>query len=822
MESTKFIEVLLPLPLAGTFTYRVPRILNQLIVTGIRVMVQFGKKKLYSGLVISEHNQAPISYEAKYILSVLDVQPTVNHIQIKFWQWMASYYSCNFGDVYKAALPGGLLVSSETILHLHPEFDQAEEELTDNEYVVSEALEINKQLSLDEVVKILNTDNIHHLINKLIAKKVVIVDEELKQRYKPKKAVYLELTDAFNSDEKIKAFFDDLVRAPKQLKVAQIFLSLSGYFLKELKPVKSKELQLKSDSASSIILELVKRGFLLKLELEESRLDFNKLKIRQPYDLSDSQAKAYNEINQFFEQDKVSLLHGVTSSGKTEIYVKLITNCLKQNKQVLFLLPEIAITTQLIIRLKEYFGEAVAVYHSKFNQNERVEVWKEMLKNENSRFKIFIGARSSLFLPFHRLGLVIVDEEHESTFKQFEPAPRYHARDSAIVLAGLFKANVLLGSATPSLESYDNAIQNKYGLVKLTERFGKVQLPEVWIADLKKERQQGMKGIFSNLLINEIRKSLANNEQVILFKNRRGFSPFLQCHTCGWMAPCTRCDITLTYHKYSNQLKCHYCGYQINPVKKCGACNSVQVRTVGFGTERIEEELQLLLPNANLKRMDLDTTKSKNAYHDIISQFDNAKIDILIGTQMVAKGLDFKNVSLVGVLDADGMLAYPDFRAHEKAFQLMTQVAGRAGRKSKRGKVVIQTSNPYHFINLRVIDGNYTEFAKEMMRERKEFFYPPISRLVKITIKHKYPDKLEELSDALGVKLKEAFGNRVLGPESPPVSRVRNMYLKSILIKLNKEKSLLKQKQVIHEIKENLIAKYKFPIFGVITDVDPY
>lgn len=820
MSQTHFVDILLPLPVEGTFTYRVPRELEKSIEYGKRVVVQFGRKKIYSGLILNIHQTAPTKYEAKYILSVLDETPIIIKQQEQLWRWISSYYLCSLGEVMLAAIPGALNLSSETKLAFDPDYEKQGEDLLDSEFLIFEAIQSSGTLTLNEVASIVDEKTIHPIVSGLQQKGVITLHEELQHRYKPKEVAYVKLASHLENQEKLKVVFEDLSRAPKQLKALTTYIQLSNFFNVGNQSVKKQKVEDKGDISSSVINQLIKKEILIEEKLSESRIDKTSNNHLVQHELSADQNLALENISESFTKQNVCLLHGITSSGKTEIYIDLISKTLQEGKQVLFLVPEIALTTQLIQRLKVAFGDLVGVFHSKYNTNQRVEVWLDLLKVE-PRFKIVIGARSAVFMPFTNLGLVIVDEEHENTYKQFEPNPKYNARDTAIVLANIFEAKVLLGTATPSLESYYNAKTNKYGYVTLNKRHKNITPPEIWVADLKNDRKKKkMKGIFSELLIEEMEKAFKDNQQVILFKNRRGYSPFLQCQSCGHSPECIRCDITLTYHKKIDLLKCHYCGYSTQLPTNCPKCNSIHIKTVGFGTEKIEEELQIYFPNIKIGRMDLETTRTRNAYERIINEFDEGEIDVLVGTQMVSKGLDFKNVALVGILDADSMISFPDFRAHERAFQLMTQVAGRAGRYHKRGKVVIQTMNPYHFVIQKVIENNYEDLALQLMRERKRFNYPPYYRTIKITVKHKEKNKVDDLAEKLANRLKAIFKDDLVGPEYPHIAWVRAKYNKNILLKIGPDKNLKSIKNQIIDLKNRLIAENKFNIYGVLIDVD--
>ncbi|MCD4745344.1 MAG: primosomal protein N' [Bacteroidales bacterium] len=827
---TLFADVLLPLPVSGLFTYRVPYDMNDSIIVGQRVVVQFGKKKIYTAIVTKIHQNPPANNYVKYISSILDIQPLVNHIQLKFWDWISEYYMCTKGEVMNVALPSALKLASESKIVLNPDFNDNFDLLNEKEYLIAEALSIQKTLTITEVAEIVDQKKIIHLIKTLIEKGVVLVEEELKERYKPKIETYVRLTEKYNDEDNLKEAFKILEKkAYKQLELLMSYITLSNNFSNKLLEVKRPQL-LKSINASSAQLNsLIKKGILETYEKISSRLEQYNASLKvENIQLNEFQSKAYQEIKKAFQEKDVVLFHGVTSSGKTEIYIKLIKETIDQGKQVLYLLPEIALTTQIINRLKKYFGENINVYHSKYNENERVEIWNKVLKRsinnelQKSDFQIILGPRSSLFLPFNNLGLIIVDEEHDSSYKQYDPAPRYNARDSAIYLASMHKAKTILGSATPSIESYFNAKSGKYALVELNKRYGGIQMPEILVVDLKKEsRQKTMKSHFSSFLLKHIEEALKNNEQVILFQNRRGFSLRLECDICNYMPECKNCDVTLIYHKHINQLRCHYCGYSTRIPERCPACGSTNIIMKGFGTEKVEEELAILLPEARISRMDLDTTRSKNAYQKIINDFEEKRIDILVGTQMVTKGLDFDNVSIVGVLNADNMINFPDFRSFERSFQLMAQVSGRAGRKNKRGKVIIQAFNPYHSVIRYVIDNDYSSMFQTQIAERKNFKYPPFYRLIQLKLKHKDYKLLNNAAGDLAKQLRGKFGNRILGPEYPIVSRIKNQYLKHILIKLERNISLSSMKLELKKQIDIFYTEQNYKSVRVLIDVDP-
>lgn len=823
---TLFVDVILPLPVPGLFTYRVPFELNAQIEKWKRVVVQFGKKKIYTAIIANVHENPPKNYVVKYILSVLDQHPVMNGIQYEFWKWMSSYYMCEPGEVMNVAIPSALKLASETSIVLNPEYKFDTDVLNEKEFLVVEALDIQKKLTLTEIENIVEQKKIIPIIKGLIEKNIVAIEEELKQRYKPKKETFVKIAGEYQSEQKLQEVFDQLEkRAFRQLEVLMTIISLSNFGQQIENEVKQTELTKNPKFTISTINSLKKKGILEVYSKTTSRLD-ESFATDLPEDilLSENQQIAFDQVQQSFEKNKVTLLHGVTSSGKTEIYIKLIQLALDQGKQVLYLLPEIALTTQIINRLRKYLGSRVGVYHSKFNENERVEIWNSVLQNDvkESKYQVILGPRSALFLPYENLGLIIVDEEHDYSYKQFDPAPRYNARDAAVYLGIIHKANVLLGSATPSIESYYNTKIDKYILVELNQRFGDIQLPEILIADVKKEsRQKTMKSHFSSFLINHIAEVLKEKKQVILFQNRRGFSLRLECDTCNWMPECKNCDVTLIYHKQINLLKCHYCGYSRKVPERCDSCGSTHIQMKGFGTEKVEDELAIFFPDAKIRRMDLDTTRSKHAYQSIINDFEEGRIDILVGTQMVTKGLDFDNVTVVGVLNADNMIHFPDFRSYERSFQLMSQVSGRAGRKNKRGKVIIQTWNPYHSVIRDVIDHDYQSMYSSQILERRNFKYPPFFRLIGLHLKHKDSRLLNEAAKDLAIMLRNKLGKRILGPEYPLVARIKNLYIKDILIKLERDEHLGNYKKNIIAIIDSFRQESSYKSVRIIIDVDP-
>jgi primosomal protein N' (replication factor Y) (superfamily II helicase) len=814
-----FIDVILPIPLEKAFTYSISAAEAEFLKVGMRVAVPFGKTKIYTGLVYKIHNQEPLVYEAKEIHQILDDTPITTTTQLQHWEWIANYYLCSLGEVMRAALPSAFVLESETVVVKNNEQVINDTDLKDDEFLVYEALHHQSSLKIHDISTILEKKNVLPVIKRLLEKNAILIEEEVYEKYKPKLERFVKLHSSHASSENLQQLLENLSNAPKQRDVVMALFSISA---KTKKPVKVSELTSESGASANIIKTLIDKGILEEFHIQKDRIQFSGKDNEDSKELNDYQQKALSDIITSFEDKNITLLHGVTSSGKTEVYVKLIENVIAKGQQVLYLLPEIALTTQLVTRLQSYFGEKIAVFHSRYSSHERVEVWYNVLQNL-PKAQIILGARSSIFLPFHNLGLVIVDEEHEPSYKQFDPAPRYHARDAAIVLANLFKSKTLLGSATPSLESYYNAQQGKYGLVEITKRYNDVLMPEMELVDIKdKHKRKRMNGHFSDRLIEEMTEALKDGHQIILFQNRRGFSPIVECNTCGHSPQCPNCDVSLTYHQYKNELRCHYCGYYSVMHKNCQACESVELDTKGFGTEQIEEEVRALFPDFKVARMDFDTTRGKYGYEKIINAFEQQEVDILVGTQMLTKGLDFRNVKLVGIMNADNLLNFPDFRSHERSFQLMLQVSGRAGRTDKRGKVLIQTYNPNHQILQQVSTNNYTDMYAEQMNDRHNYKYPPIYRLIKITIKHKEFNRVNVAADWYASALRQVFKTNVLGPEFPPVSRIRNQYHKNILIKIPQQQSLIKTKEAIVKINNSFLSVKDFRVVRVILNVDSY
>lgn len=814
-----FVEVILPLSLAKTFTYSVSEAEFHFIKIGMRVAVPFGKSKIYTALVIEIHQNKPALYEAKEIHQILDEKPIVTQIQIKHWQWIASYYMCAIGDVYRGAMPSALLLESETLISQKTNLFVDTSLLSDDEFLVYEALQQQSALKVQDIIAILNKKNIFPVIQKLIDKNILILQEEIQESYKPKLVRYVRLHSKYDSNQGLSELLEILKSANKQKEIVMRYFQLSAT---EKKPITVKKLVDEANSSSAIVKALIEKEIFEDYHLQVDRVNFDGKINEKELQLSSDQNDAFLAIKDSFVSKEVCLLHGVTSSGKTEIYIKLIEEYLETGKQILYLLPEIALTTQLVGRLRSYFGNKVAVFHSKYNNNERIEVWNQVLQNSD-KAQVVIGARSALFLPFHDLGFIIVDEEHEQTFKQADPAPRYHARDAAIVLAHSHKAKVLLGSATPSLETYFNAKSKKFGLVEISKRYGNVKMPIIELVDLKdKYFRKKMTGHFSDLLIEEITTALSLGEQVILFQNRRGYSPIVECLTCGHVPQCQQCDVSLTYHKHKNQLRCHYCGYTMAKPTNCHACSSVELTTKGFGTEQIEQELVSIFPSSKIGRMDQDTTRGKFGFEKIIDSFKNREIDILVGTQMLAKGLDFDNVSLVGVMNADNMLYHPDFRAFERSFQMLTQVAGRAGRSEKQGKVIVQTYNPNHNTIQQVTNNDYMEMYKEQLYDRQIYKYPPYFRIIKVTLKQRDYEKLKVGAMWLYQVMSQNLNMPVLGPEEPLISRIRNEYIRTIIIKIPQNIAIGNTKNTIQKMLNSFEAVAQFRSIKVILNVDFY
>jgi len=822
-NSTCFVDVILPVPIPKAFTYRVPQDLNELIQIGFRVIVPFGRQKVLTGIIRNIHHIAPTKYEARYVLDVLDDIPILFPSQLSLMDWIAQYYMCTIGEVMNIMVPTGFKLSSESRIQIHPFFDKSEITLTHQEHKLVNNLQNDQTLDYKEVGQLLNLKNVYKVIKSLVSKNAIIIFEEIREKYKPKVEKRIRLTEVYTQENSLQSLFTQLENKPKQ---TDILLK----YLQEVKVLEEtdsnqKGLDRKSIASSGLstssLNTLIKNNILEPFEHIVSRFDHIPSATESLPELTKTQASAKEEILKGFELDKPVLLHGVTGSGKTAIYTEMIQEVLDSGHQVLYLVPEIALTTQIVSRLRKVFGQEMGVYHSKFSDNERIEVWNGIL---SGKFSFVVGVRSSVFLPFDNLGLIIVDEEHETSYKQHEPAPRYNARDVAIYIATKNHAKVLLGSATPSIESYYHSMNGKYHLVTLDKRFGDASMPETVIVDLIRARKRKkMKNDFTESLIEILSNNLEKKEQTIIFQNRRGYAPLLNCEQCGWVPQCQNCSVSLTYHLYKNELRCHYCGFKSAVPSQCNACESHELKNIGFGTEKIEEDLALFVPDAQVQRMDLDTTRSKYGYQRIIDSFESGAIDILVGTQMVTKGLDFDNVSLVAVLDIDRMLYYPDFRAFERTYQMITQVSGRAGRKDKKGTVVIQTSQPEQPVLLYIINNDYLGFYQKEIEERDRFHYPPFNRLIAITIKNKDKDLCNSTSVKMANLLIEQFGTeRILGPQEPGINRVRNQYLMRILVKIeNQNVSLQKVKQIIQNQANSLLTDKTIKGSRIVFDVDP-
>lgn len=820
--ATQFVDVILPVPVPNLYTYRVPTGMNELIKPGVRVIVQFGKKRVVTAVVARMHHSPPKEYAAKYVLELLDEEPVITSGQLELFRWMADYYMCYAGEVLNAALPAGLKINSESRLQYNPDFNEAIPFTPEEELLIGK-IKASGSLSYEEAAGLFREKYIHKIVKSLIGKQAIILFEEVREKYKPKIIKRIRLTETYGQRESLQSLFATLDKKPKQLNILLKYLQhvpvLSQPELNE-NGVEKRTFG-EGDLSESALKTLIKNGMLEEFAVEGSRLTGADAATDYQLILTTVQQTALGQILELFQTKDTVLLHGVTGSGKTQVYMELIRQVMEGGSQVLYMLPEIALTTQIVERLRKMFGNQMGVYHSKFSDNERVEVWQGIL---SGRFSFVVGVRSAVFLPFDNLGLIVVDEEHETSYKQHDPAPRYNARDVAMMVARQQHAKVLLGSATPSVETYYHAQQQKYGLVELLTRFGETSLPEIVLVDTTPDKKQPKtRHRFTEALLNELEQGLARNEQAILFQNRRGYSPYITCEECNWVAHCPNCAVSLTYHLHSHQLRCHYCGHTRKLPAVCPACGSTKLLTVGYGTEKVEDELKLLLPKSRIQRMDLDTTRTKNAYQQIIQSFESGETDILIGTQMISKGLDFDRVTLVGIFDADRIIHFPDFRSHERAFQLITQVSGRAGRRDKQGKVIIQTADTRQPILQKIMAGDYQAMFIKEMEERKKYHYPPFIRLIQLTVKHLEQPVAQQAAAELASKLTAKLGKkRVLGPEAPPINRVRNQFLQDILIKLEKENLNLKSvKEFIRQQMQEVCLQKAFRQVTIIADVDP-
>lgn len=819
-----FADVILPLPLNATYTYRIPDAMS--VQVGERVIVPLRGRKFYTAIVDRIHEEEPQGFEVKEIQEKIDDTPVLLPEQLRLWHWMADYYLCALGDIFKAALPSGMKIESETVVVRNAE--ELPDHFRQERYIrLWRVLEKTPEQSLVSLEKNSGGHPVLNVVRSLLEAGLVSIKEEVRSSYRPRTAIYVGLNAPYMTEQSLIQAMEEMKRAGKQLQLLHCFLDISGWAvaLQEGKPDLAKSvardvLLHKSGVQAPVLLALLKRGILVQEEREVGRLRNGEIRLQPPVILSAEQQRAYTEICTAFRNKSVCLLHGVTSSGKTEVYIHLIQSYLEKKKQVLFLLPEILLTTQLTERLQRVFGSRLGVYHSKFSDAERVEIWKKQLSSEP--YDVIVGVRSSVFLPFRNLGLVIVDEEHESSYKQQDPAPRYHARNVALVLASYFGAHTLLGTATPSFESYYHARSGKYALVNLSTRYAQVALPEVQVVDIKDlgHRKQ-MQGPFSPMMLEAIREALQAKEQVILFQNRRGFAPIVQCKECDWIPKCKNCDVSLTYHKRLGQLTCHYCGFTCAVPSKCPSCGNTELLHKGFGTEKIEDEIQRIFPEARVARMDLDTTRSKRAYEHILASFEDGGTDILIGTQMVSKGLDFDRVRVVGILDADSMLNIPDFRSYERAFQMMSQVAGRAGRRGKQGLVLLQTRNPDLPVIRQVVEHDYMSHYLTQMQERRIFHYPPFCHLIYVYLKHRYEPVLDRLAEDLSDRMRQLLGERVLGPDAPPVGRIQLLYIRKIVVKVEATASLAKVRQALSTLCHQLLLEDPYKTAQLYFDVDP-
>jgi len=824
----RYAEVIVPVSLPVLYTYAIPDTFFLQCVPGVRVVIPLGKSKLYSAIVRSVSDKCPENCEIKEIIEILDQKPIINAIQLQFWDWIASYYLCSLGEVYRVAVPSSLKLESATMLY------RTQKPLDINELKPKEAMFLgafdskHQEIELSKAARMAGQKNCINIVRNLIAMGYLVADKVIEEKYKPKIEKYVSLSQQIKTEDQLRVVFDSLEkRSPKQLEALMFFFQNSGVKLSEniitdYGSIKRSDMLKDPRVSPSALAALVQKDIFTEYGQEVSRIEQYSGDLELYHDLTECQQLALSQIVSHFKEKTTVLLHGVTGSGKTEIYIKLIDQCLQQGKQVLYMLPEIVLTSQIIRRLQKVFGNAVAIYHSKISDGERAELWHQLSNPDISECRLIVGVRSSIFLPFSNLGLVIVDEEHENSYKQQDPAPRYSARDSAIVLANLHGAKVLLGSATPSIESYYNALNGKYGLVEISRRYSDAGLPEINIVNtLDANRKGQMRSLFSTFMLNEVHRTIKDGRQAVLFRNRRGFSPYVECGSCGWVPQCDNCDVCLTYHKRENRLVCHHCGYAIDMPHACKACGDSNMATKGFGTEKIEDEIRIFFPEARVERLDADVATSRRRYERVIYEFENGMIDIIAGTQMISKGFDFKDLRLAGVLNADSLINFPDFRAEERAFQLLSQVAGRTGRADVRGKVIIQTSQPSHPVFADVVKGDYGNFYRRVSAERSMFAYPPYTRLIKIQLKHKDNLFLDECSLNLAAKLRRFFGDGVLGPEYPLLSRLQNLYIKEILLKISRNHYGIQAKNCILASIWQLRAEVTKSGLVVALNVDP-
>ena len=817
-----FVDVVLPLAIERTYTYRVPDSdeFQPLLEgkKGIRIAVPFGKRKVYTALAYSYHNQQPLAYVPKEVLETLDSEPLVTEEQWRHWEWIAQYYLCTLGEVMKTALPTAFLLQSETQIRLNPEIPLQAEDLNDEEYLIWEALKLRERLDIAELSGITGRKHPLKALEKLLLQRNILLEEDLKEVYQDKRERRILLGNDYLSDEGLQTLLNELNRAPKQRELLMQFFQLQSG---DMEGVSRTQLLKKSGAGASSLTGLLKKGVFEEIEVSVDRIRLsNSVGSAEILELSSAQQEVLDSLRMAMREQKPALLHGVTASGKTEVFVKLAKEVIEKGQQVLYLVPEIALTVQLIERLRSYLGGKVVVYHSRFSRNEQVELWMKTLGGAQE-VSLIVGARSALFLPFRQLGLIVVDEEHESSYKQFDPAPRYHGRDTAVFLAHLHQCGVVLGTATPSLESYHNASSGKYAYSTLKRRFKEVEMPDIELISLKEaRRKKQLKGHFSPELFQAICESLAQNEQVILFQNRRGYSPILECNSCGHSPGCPNCDVKLTYHQSRQQLRCHYCGFKSPVPQACEACGTPGTLPKGLGTQQVEEEVKNLFPEARVKRMDQDTTRGKNSLQKILGEFERKEIDILIGTQMITKGLDFESLGLVGVMNADSLMNFPDYRAHERAFQLLMQVAGRAGRAINKGRVLIQTYQTDHPLLQQVQRYEYDQFYRDQLRERKLFEYPPFTRVLKISLKARDYNKVVEAARWLGQALRQIPNCKVLGPEFPLIPRIRNQYIQQLLIKSSPGRTSFQTKQSVKRTVDSFHAIAAFRSIRLVFDVD--
>lgn len=819
-----YAEIILPLPVWGTFTYGVPAEMEDLLQTGSRVMVQFGRKKYYTGIVSHIHNDPP-EYAVKEIAAISDAAPVIRYPQLNLWRWISEYYLCTIGEVMKAAVPSGLKPESETFVSLNEDFDMPEDmTISDKQATIMSLLQHNGRMRISDIQDELRMTSATRLIGSLIEADILHIDERVVERYRPRRETFVMLNIERGDKEKLRMFFEQVKRSQRQEKLLVSFLDKSGWLhpTDALRDVTRADLLAAAGETSPAIIKAMQEKGIFIVEKRSVNRFNPRSDDHEPLlsPLTDAQSQAYDGILSLFKENKPVLLHGVTGSGKTEIYTHLMAASLRDGNQVLYLVPEISLTTQLTDRLRKVFGSRLLVYHSKFSDNERVDIWKRMI--DSSEPLIILGARSSVFLPFAHLGLVIVDEEHESSFKQYDPAPRYNARDTAMVLAGMHGAKVLLGSATPAIETYYKATTGKFGLVTLSERYQGAELPEVQLVDMRRQRKEKLtKGILSLPLRQEMRQALDSGKQCIVFQNRRGFAPMVVCQECGWVPKCENCDVSMVYHKNTNMLRCHYCGYSHVLPSVCPACGQNSIHTFGYGTERIAEEVQEAFPDKKVSRMDLDTTRNKDACQQIIEDFAANGTDILVGTQMVSKGLDFENVTVVGVANADTLLNFPDFRSNERAFNMLEQVSGRAGRRHDKGMVTIQTTRPDDGVLEYVRNHDYTGFYNSEIRERHDHAYPPFTKVINIYLKNKDARVCDRIAVRYAQELRRVFGARVLGPEKPFVSRVALWYIQGIMLKVEANASMKKVKELLRQIYESISYIPEMKSTVLYYDVDP-